>query len=354
MTQDFCKSAPEGKHWSSDLTGLSLWVSPKGTRSWYVQRTVNGKACREQIGRFPQMTATEARHRAIALLNEWQTEAPKPLRQVTLEQSLREYLSRDRLKASSKRGIEDRIRMHLSDWLDRPLSSITGKMLVARHKELTPKGKRMANHVMQTFRLLWNRADALGAKLGSCPTAAVDFHPEPPSGVYIDDPEKWVKEVHALENRVHAAFYVFLLYTGLRGPSEAMPLSWDRVLDDRFVFETTKSGRPFELPRLPIHDPILDATRDLHHEWVFPAGRGGMHLKSPARLSWSPHAHRRTFGRHAMQELPERKVGWLLNHASTSLAGQRYAPRGIDMLQQPMEVAVAEIQKVFPAPQALL
>lgn len=374
LTKAFVEKAPEGKHWDSEVVGLGLWVNPTGThRTFYLQKPFKSKTRRQRLGRFPGLTVAEARKRALALTVEWQNEAdrimsPSHQKKWTLRVAMKKYLERERLAHSTRKGISDRLERHLGDWMNVQLKHIDGAMLVERHREISVQrqepdrngriavvgGKRVANQVMQNLITIWARADALGAGLGPCPTRAIDFHPEPPSKVFIDDPKTWEQEVRDLQNPIHRALYAFLLYTGLRGKSEAFRMQWDHVLEDRFLIPVNKSQHPFELPRLPCHEPVLDAMRSLHPKWVFPASRGDGFVWKPYPISWSPHAHRRTFGRWAAMELPDRKVGWLLNHDSQNMTAQRYIPLDVDMLRPAMQVAVQEIEKRFPSTSDLI
>ena len=95
--------------------------------------------------------------------------------------------------------------------------------------------------------------------------------------------------------------------------TEALTLEWKNY-EDRIHLPMTKNGRSFDLPILPLHHEILAPLRDLHQKWVFPSPKGpDGRLTSPQRLSWSPHAHRRTFATVAMEAgVFEEIVGRLL------------------------------------------
>src|SRR6056297_1914843 len=111
----------------------------------------------------------------------------------------------------------------------------------------------------------------------------------------ITDFVGWRQTISALPNPIHAVFYRFLLFTGLR-KSEALTLEWKNVHEDRIHLPMTKNGRSFDLPILQIHHEILAPVRGLNKRWVFPSPKGpDGRLTTPQRLQWSPHAHRRSF-----------------------------------------------------------
>ena len=68
------------------------------------------------------------------------------------------------------------------------------------------------------------------------------------------------------------------------------------------------------------------------------------HLTTPARISWTPHAHRRTFATVAVEAgVLEEVVGRLLNHTPLSITGQRYARPSLEALTPHMDTICAEI-----------
>ena len=147
--------------------------------------------------------------------------------------------------------------------------------------------------------------------------------------------------MEGLQNPIHAVFFEFLLFTGLR-KSEALTLEWRHVHEDRVHLPTTKNGRSFDLPILQLHHEILAPVRGLHRRWVFPSPKGpDGRMTSPQRIEWSPHAHRRTFATVAVEAgVLEEIVGRLLNHTPLSVTGRRYAKPSIDALRPSMETGL--------------
>ena len=217
-------------------------------------------------------------------------------------------------------------------------------MAVGRHSDLaaSPSG---ANHLLRTFRTIWNHARR-SHDLPESPTRAIEWYEERPDGRIIEDLPEWRETIDALENPIHAAFYRLLLFTGFR-KSEAFELRWRDVQSDRIHLPMTKNGRPFDLPILDIHREVLEPMRGLSREWVFPAPKSTSgHLTGPKRLVWSPHAHRRTFATVAMEAgVIEDLVGRLLNHTPVSVTGQRYARPSVEALRPAMELGCAELRR---------
>ncbi len=175
---------------------------------------------------------------------------------------------------------------------------------------------------------------------------AIKWYPEEPDGRIIDDLGKWKNSVDGLDNPIHAAFYWFLLFTGLR-KTEEITLEWKNVHKDRIHLPLTKNGRSFDLPIVETHHAILEPVRDLSRQWVFPSPKSATgHITSPEALPWSPHAHRRTFATTAMEAgILEEIVGRLLNHTPLSITGQRYVRPSLDALRPAMQVTCDEIER---------
>jgi integrase len=136
---------------------------------------------------------------------------------------------------------------------------------------------------------------------------------------------KWEAEVDALINPIHKVYWRFLLLTGLRR-LECASLQWDQIRHDHLHLPITKNGRPFDLPLTAEHHRILAPVKGLDPKWVFPAWKAKSgHLMNPEELSWSAHAHRRTFATVAREAgVLEEVIGRLLNHTPQSVTGRHY------------------------------
>ena len=351
LTETVCKAAPPNeKLWDTEIKGFALFTG-KARKTFYFQRDVHGRTHRVKLGNFPDVDARDARVTALELANEHaQGLTAKRLRASripTLRAATETYLAREKLRSeANKVAVRSQMHSHLKDWLDTSLDEITKADCVTMHRRVAEKGKRVANHALKSFRAIYNHARRVH-ELPECPTMAVEWFPEPPSGQIIEDLDKWRDMVDQIENPVHAAFYRLLLATGLR-LSEALSLRWDQVRDDHLHLPMTKNGRPFDLPLVDLHHEIIAPMRAFRSDYVFPGTRHAVHLKSPTRIGWSPHAHRRTFATVATTEaeLLEETVGRLLNHTPTSVTGAHYVVVDHEKLRKPMGLVVEAFKRL--------
>jgi len=253
------------------------------------------------------------------------------------------YLARSKLRSVAHRsGLRAQFELHLKDWLRLPLDEISKAMVVERHRSLvgTPSG---ANHLLKYFRTVWNHARRVH-DLPECPTLAIEWHPEQPEGSTIDDLLEWRHTISVLFNPIHAAFYEFILFTGLR-KSEAYSLEWKQVHEDHVHLPMTKNGRSFDLPILQLHHEILAPMNGLSRQWVFPSPKSASgHLTAATRMKWGPHDHRRTFATVAVEAgVLEEVVGRLLNHTPLSITGQRYTRPSLASLRPAMQTICNEL-----------
>ena len=322
------------------MKGLVLF-SGKRSKTWYFQKDVGGQTRRILIGRYPEISAQTARHTAMGLALEMGRGAGKALQMggPTLQAALDAYLARPKLRSDDYRAsVRRQFEAHLRDWLQLPLDEISQRMVVDRHRALADRPSA-ANHTLKYFRTVWNHARRVH-DLPEAPTMAIEWYEEAPSGDLIDDLVEWRRVVSGLFNPIHSVYYELLLFTGLRR-TEALCLEWRNIHEDHLHLPVTKNGRSFDLPILQLHHEILAPLRGLHKRWVFPSPKGpDGRLASPHRLTWSAHAHRRTFATVAMEAgVLEEVVGRLLNHTPLSITGQRYVKPSLDALRPSMEIA---------------
>ena len=350
LTETFARKLSQSrtgtdKHWDSEIKGLVLFVG-KRSKTWYFQKDVGGQTKRILLGRYPVISAHAARQTAMELALEMGRGAGKvaQIGAPTLQDAMEMYLARPKLRSDlHKHGIRLQFEKHLKDWLKLPLDELSKAQVADRHRTLaaTPS---TANHTLKYFRTVWNNARRT-YDLPECPTVAIEWYEERPPGTTIEDLKAWRHEIDGLHNPIHKIFYELILFTGLR-KTEALTLEWKNIHDDHIHLPITKNGRSFDLPITQLHHEILAPLRRLSGTWVFPSPKSTAgYITNPANISWSPHAHRRTFATVAMEAgVLEEVVGRLLNHTPLSITGQRYVKPSLDALRPSMKIACDEIQ----------
>ncbi|MEP4198111.1 MAG: integrase family protein [Aliishimia sp.] len=350
LTQTACEKAPPNtKVWDTEIKGFGLFTG-KASKTFYFQYDVRGRTQRVKLGNFPQVSAGIARGDALQLAADQASGLSAKrlaLEKVpTLERAMTTYLARPKLRSeANKKLVEGQMRNHLSKWLQTPLDEITKAMCVSSHSRIAKTGERGANHVLKSFRSIYNHTRRT-IDLPECPTMAIEWYEEQASIKIIDDLDAWREEVNQLPNDVHRAFYRFLLLTGLRR-EEALSLRWDQIHETHLHLPETKNGRAFDLPLLAEHHAIIEPMKLYRSDYVFHGKKQVLHLREPARLKWSPHAHRRTFATVATTDagLFEETVGRLLNHTPTSVTGKHYVVSSHERLRQPMAEVVAAFKR---------
>ena len=290
LTDAACKNAPpNAKLWDTEIKGFGLFTG-KAKKTFYYQKDVHGKTTRMKLGTYPETRPADARTEAALLVAEYASGAVAKRQRAskipTLEQATDNYLARPKLRSEhNKTQVRGQMHNHLAEWLSVPLDEITKADCVRAHARIAKTGERGANHVLKSFRSVYNHARRVH-DLDECPTIAIEWFAEEPSQRIITDLPEWKRVVDDLENPIHTAFFRLLLTTGLR-KTEALSLRWDQVREDHLHLPETKNGRAFNLPFLSEHHAILSEMPAIRSDYVFPGKRDALHMKEPIRIPWT-------------------------------------------------------------------
>ncbi|MES9933553.1 MAG: integrase family protein [Candidatus Sedimenticola sp. PURPLELP] len=352
---------PEGKGQAflrdSVLPGFGLRITPKGTKSYIVEKRIEGRVRRQTLGRHGVLTVEQARREAQKVLGkiamgidpvaERKTRAA---RAVTLGQCFEDFKkARKSLSPLTLRDYNYHLGSHLSDWLNKPITKITKHMVIARHQEIGERGaKAQANSVFRTLRAVLNFSkhhyeDGEGQSILPYNPVEILGHAR---AWYRIKPRKRVIKAHQLpewyraveslkapENPtsyfVIADLFRLMLFTGLRS-SEARKLRWADVdFEDRtLTIPDPKNHHTFELPLSDMVLAILEERKELSvNEYVFPGKNAKGHIVEPKRqmvrvieasgVDFRLHDLRRTYATVLdMMDLSRTTVKRLLNHRS--------------------------------------
>lgn len=152
------------------------------------------------------------------------------------------------------------------------------------------------------------------------------------------------------------ALVLLLLYSGLR-IRDAVTLSHDRIIGDKLLLYTAKTGTPVFCPLPPFVVAELESVRGTNAQHFFWSGKGKpkscvgdwqRSLKKLFRLAGVPdgHAHRfrHTFATNLLLAgVPLDRVATLLGHTNSKITEKHYAP-WIRARQEQLE---ADVRKVW-------
>lgn len=299
---------------------------------------------------------------------------PNPRR--TLQQAFEQYLA-DRKTLSEKTRAYNRALLegYVSDWLDKPLSSITNAMIVAKHAEIakriqakpryknaTAQGQTTANNVMRVLRVVWNHAGADDENLPPNPVRRLSmtksWFPRNRKTDYIpaDQLSAFWDALLLVPNLVHWRYVAFVLFTGMRR-NEAAKLTWDEYNAGEGVIDLppqrTKNRKGLRLYLSPQAQDILNAMPNVG-EYVFPAESEAGHIKEPRwALDWiakrtgiqvSVHGLRRTFVTIASScPVSPTNLAQLVGHSPTTITDS-YAMPDASALREAARVIGNRIQ----------
>ncbi|MFO1153658.1 MAG: tyrosine-type recombinase/integrase [Rhodospirillales bacterium] len=340
LTQTFVERVPlgaDGKqtlYFDTETKGFGLLVS-RATKSWVVQRDIDGRSKRITLGRADVVRAEEARRRARAALDVM-AQGTLPVAVPTLKDALsahRDALVRRKASPLTIRDHDTVARLHLAPLLDRRLDMITPEELYRLHVKVTDRaGPYAANRVIRVVRAAWNTARRRLPKVVPLPeVGAVEWNKETRRREPIAWTElpAWFKRVHGL-SWVMRDYMLFVLLTGLRR-RDASAIRWEEI-DWRAgtLYRPAPKGgadRAFTIPLSRKALAVLRLRRMTNSRllpaspWAFPTrsrdGKKVIPLQEPGGNGLpSPHRLRDTYATAALEagvDLFTRKV--LMNHA---------------------------------------
>lgn len=146
-------------YWDTELKGFAVKITASGQRTYivqaHVQRGINKQ--RVKLNNCERMTTKEAREEARKQLASMglgtdpigQRKAVE-LAEMTLRKALDDRIAVKALKLRVARDYRNVANRAFADWMDRPISTISGQMAVDRHRALTLKhGPTDANYALR-------------------------------------------------------------------------------------------------------------------------------------------------------------------------------------------------------------
>lgn len=373
----------------AELKGFALRLTP-GSKSFIVEKRVDGKVRRMTLGRYPELTVEQARKEAHKLLGQIATgvnpiaeKEAEELKAITLSQAFEDFLkTRKNLRPKTIYDYRRMLVVAFDDWQKKPLLSITKDMIAKRHTQLgEQRGEAYANLSMRVLRAIFNFAqaqyeDSFGkALITENPVARLTqtrawYRVERRQTIIkISQLPAWLQAVEALraddqaeQSSLIADYLLLLLFTGLRR-QEAARIKWQDIdlSNNTLTIPDTKNRQPLTLPLSDFVKAILERRQAASSgEYVFAGNGKAGHLVEPrtpmtkvmiaSGIKFTLHDLRRTFITIAESlDISAYAVKRLVNHKMSGDVTAGYIITDVERLRDPMQRITDHLLKCMGA-----
>jgi integrase len=366
------KDKPYSKIFHDDtLKGFAIRITSNGIKTFIINKKINNKVFRMNIGRYGEFTVDEARKRASKFLGQLadgidpSKKKKSPGQVITLQQAYTDYIkTRKSLGSKTKQDYDSLIKNIFPDWKEIPLTSITREMVSKRHAKIGKNHQARANNAFKLLSAIFNFAIYQYSDHDSnevitdnpalvlTQTRAWFKNKRRTTKISHDQLPAWFEAVKSLRCRTYNSieisvkyYLTLLLFTGLR-KEEAAPLIWHDAataeelnekqvsyisLKDKTIFiDKTKNGLEHLLPLSDYLHKLFTEYRQLNKSrFVFPGRGGHSHIKEARKVmnkiteasatKFTLHDLRRTFATMANEiGIPAYTIKRLLNHKTAS------------------------------------
>lgn len=262
--------------------GLYVSCTSKGTISFFIRKSIEGRQVRVLIGNYPDVSIVQARRKAQELKgvvasgkNPITETTRKKTDNQTFEELFEMYMERYSKKhKKSWRYDEREVKKFLSDWFKRRISTITKTEIQLRHEKIYDKnGLYQANRILERIRAMYNKAIEWGWD-GSNPTLGIKKYKEKSRDRFVQPKEMpyLMYSINIEENETAKDFFWILLLTGMRKTNTLM-MRWDEITWERneWRIPDSKNGEPLRIALAERAIAILKERKlKSKSEWVFP------------------------------------------------------------------------------------
>ena len=351
--------------WDTELKGFGLCINQQ-SKTFIVQRNVNGISKRITIGRYGVLTPDQARKLAIKNIlimsqgidpNEEKKE--RRLQSLTLDDLADEFFkARNTMKDRTKASYRYCLNKYASDWLHKPVTHITPDKFKKLYFYVGENhGHTTANGIRRILSSILNYGIAAHNLFDKNPVRIIadtkSAYPNKRRRNHIKPHQlpAWWKAVHEEENDTGRDYLLLILFTGLRR-NEASKLRWSDV-DFRgrtITISETKNGEPLTLPLSDYLQVLLEKRRMRYgnYEYVFPGRGKSGHIEEPKKvvyrvkdrtgIEFSVHDLRRTFASIVESlDISFLALKHLLNHKTSSDVTSGYVIFDVERLRDPVQ-----------------
>ena len=372
-------------YFDTRLPGFGIRVG-KSKKTYFAEKRVNRKTKRVTIGSAELFSCEQARREAQRMMGKMAAgidpnalKAQRRTEVMTLEDASSEFFAVRPLADRTAYNYRLMLKMAFGDWLQRPLTEISGEMVLRRFRSVTEEnGPAYANHATRALRSIWNFARARfrstdgGYLLPECPVGRISEArmwnrvERRQTRIKRTELPGWYQAVTELQSEANPQaaesvrdYLLLLLYTGLRR-NEAASLEWCNVdFDERsFTVTRTKNRSSLTLPMSRQLVAIFELRRACRAgAFVFPGrGRTGHMvdarkflpiLRERSGVHFTHHDLRRTFITIAEGiDIPYYALKRLVNHSMSGDVTAGYIVPDVERLREPMQRISDEIERL--------
>ncbi|PPD41654.1 MAG: integrase [Methylobacter sp.] len=356
-------------YWDCELAGFGMYVGAK-SKTWCVQQRIGNKTKRVVLGKYPAMTAEQARNEAKKAIGELaagidtvQEKRESKIKAVTLGEVFADFLSARQLKPKTVKDYTGIMNNIYADWQKLPITDISRDAVERRHKKVgEERGEAYANLGARTLRSVLNYASAkyeTGKGVSILPDNPVKRISQTRSWYRVErrtghlkahQLAAWFDAVLNIDNDTIRDYLIFVILTGCR-KDESAKLQWADIdlIDKSYVLRDPKNKNPIQLP---LSDYLVDMLKirkaNSSSDFIF-AGEGASgYLVEPKRqltkiiekteMPFSMHDLRRTFITIAESlDISAYSVKALVNHKQGEDVTSGYIQLTVERLRQPMQ-----------------
>lgn len=237
-----------GLHRDSKLTGFGVRITPSSIS--FIVETKNhlGKSKRKTLGRYPLLSAAEARTLALSTIQE--LKSPTLLKRPfpTLQTAYKEYLGAMNHRPKTVHDYKNIYSNYLKDWSTITLDMINRDMVIGKYVTACDKSIAQANKAMKLLQAIIRFSGVSDNPVAVLTQRRLKKQLKPKTSyVPLSDLKLLYKGLNKVKSPSVRLYIELLLHTGLRA-NEAMQITSFSVATGTLIITETKNHSDHHIP----------------------------------------------------------------------------------------------------------